>query len=104
MYQSTYKDLKILFDSIFDEHFETPTDDTTTPSVATAPVPNNSSGLSVSTLIDQEAQSASHSPSSSNLQSPSVHQGTAVDNSFEVNSFPPPNDVPFDKIFAPETS
>ena len=90
---------------MFNEHFETPTDDKTTPSVATTPVPNNSSGLSVSTLIDQKAQSASHSPSSSNLQSPSVHQGTAVDNSFEVNSFPPPpNDVPFYNIFGSETS
>ena len=100
----TDEDLKILFDSMFDEHFETPIDDTWSPSVTTAPVPYNSNGLSVSTLIDQEAQSASHSPSLLNLQSPSVHQGTAVHSSFEVNLFAPPDYVPSDSLFASKTS
>ncbi|GJV51013.1 retrovirus-related pol polyprotein from transposon TNT 1-94 [Tanacetum coccineum] len=46
--------------------------------VATAfPVPVNSAGTPSSTIIDQDAPSLSHSPSSSALQSPSSPQGIA---------------------------
>lgn len=61
-------------------------------------------GSSCPVSIDQDAPTASHSSTSSYFQSPPVHQGTAVDDSFEVNSFPPPNDVPFDNTLAPEFS
>ena len=59
--------------------------------------------LFLSQLI-KDAPSASQSPSSLNLESPSVHQSTAVVNSFEVNLFAPPEDVPFENVFAPESS
>ncbi|GKB90310.1 retrovirus-related pol polyprotein from transposon TNT 1-94, partial [Tanacetum coccineum] len=42
-------------------------------------VPVNSAGTPSSTSIDQDAPSPSHSPSSSALQSPSLHQGAAAD-------------------------
>ncbi|GJT45826.1 hypothetical protein Tco_0954541 [Tanacetum coccineum] len=42
-------------------------------------VPVNSTGIPSSTTIDQDAPSPSHSPSSSVLQSPSLHQGIAAD-------------------------
>ncbi|GKG29179.1 hypothetical protein Tco_0416544, partial [Tanacetum coccineum] len=41
----------------------------------TAQVPVNSTGTPLSTTIDQDAPSPSHSPSSLALQSPCSHQG-----------------------------
>ena len=87
-----------------DEYFELPIGDTPVPPAIVAHVPNDLNGPSCPVSIAQDAPSTSHSPTSSYILSPSVHQGTAVDDSFEVNSFPPPNDVPFDNTLAPEFS
>ncbi|GKG05078.1 hypothetical protein Tco_0315465, partial [Tanacetum coccineum] len=64
-------------------------------------VPVNSSGTPSSTTIDQDAPSPSHSPSSSALQSPSLHQGvTAQSTLMEDNPFPPVDNDPFVNMFA----
>ncbi|GKG04434.1 hypothetical protein Tco_0314821, partial [Tanacetum coccineum] len=58
-----------------------------------------------STTIDQDAPSPSQSPSSSALQSPSLHQGVAVDSTLiEDNPFTPVDNHPFINVFALEPS
>ncbi|GKC64944.1 integrase, catalytic region, zinc finger, CCHC-type containing protein, partial [Tanacetum coccineum] len=58
-----------------------------------------------STTIDQDAHSPSHSPSSSALQSPSLHTGVAADFTLmEENPFAPVDNHPFINVFAPELS
>ncbi|GJR89145.1 retrovirus-related pol polyprotein from transposon TNT 1-94 [Tanacetum coccineum] len=65
----------------------------------------NSAGTPSSTTIDQDAPSPSHSPSSSALQSPSLHKGIAADSTLmEDNPFSPVDNHPFIKVFAPEPS
>ncbi|GJQ96479.1 retrovirus-related pol polyprotein from transposon TNT 1-94 [Tanacetum coccineum] len=75
-------------------------------SVSPAPavsVPVNSAGTPSSTTIDQDAPSPSHSSSSSALQSPSLHQGVAVESTLmEDNPFAPVDNDPFINVFAPE--
>ncbi|GJV63991.1 retrovirus-related pol polyprotein from transposon TNT 1-94 [Tanacetum coccineum] len=67
------------------------------------PIPVNSAGTPSSTTIDQDAPSPSHSPSSSALQSPSIHQGVAAESTLvEENPFAPVDNDPFINIFAPE--
>lgn len=87
-----------------DECFEPPSVDTPVPPAIAAHVPNAQNGQSCSTSMAQDAPSASHSSTSSYIQSPSVHQGTAVDESFEVNPYAPPDVAPFKDTFAPESS
>ncbi|GJS45751.1 retrovirus-related pol polyprotein from transposon TNT 1-94 [Tanacetum coccineum] len=66
-------------------------------------VPVNSTGTPSSTSIDQDATSLSHSPSSSALQSPSLHQGVATESTLmEDNPFAPTDNDPFINVFAPE--
>ncbi|GJQ94630.1 retrovirus-related pol polyprotein from transposon TNT 1-94 [Tanacetum coccineum] len=57
---------------------------------------------SVSIPIDQEAPSRSHSPSSLDHQSSSVHQGVAAEHLFEVNPFAAADPEPFVNVFAPD--
>ncbi|GKC67236.1 integrase, catalytic region, zinc finger, CCHC-type containing protein, partial [Tanacetum coccineum] len=53
-------------------------------------IPVNSAGTPSSTTIGQDAPSPSHSPSSSALQSPSIHQGVAAKSTLvEENPFVP---------------
>ncbi|GJV50645.1 retrovirus-related pol polyprotein from transposon TNT 1-94 [Tanacetum coccineum] len=73
----TNKDLELLFQTMFDEYFETPTS-------------------------DHDAPSGSHSPSSSAHQSSSVHHGVATEHSFEVNPFAATEHEPFVNVFAPD--
>ncbi|GKA99682.1 retrovirus-related pol polyprotein from transposon TNT 1-94 [Tanacetum coccineum] len=80
----TYKELEILFQSMFDEYFKPPTVDRLVPSVPATQVPVNLSGPSVSISVDQDAPLGNHSPSSSDHQSSSVHHGVAADHSFEL--------------------
>ncbi|GJW80497.1 hypothetical protein Tco_0144472 [Tanacetum coccineum] len=62
-------------------------------------------GTPSSTTIDQDAHSPSHSPSSSALQSPSLHQGVAAESTLmEDNPFPPVDNDRFVNVFAPEPS
>ncbi|GKB88327.1 retrovirus-related pol polyprotein from transposon TNT 1-94 [Tanacetum coccineum] len=64
-----------------------------------------SAGIPSSTTIDQDAPSPSHSPSSSALQSLSLHQGvTAKSTLMEDNPFPLVDNDPFINVFAPEPS
>ncbi|GKG12070.1 hypothetical protein Tco_0346307, partial [Tanacetum coccineum] len=74
------------------------------PPAPAAQDPVNQSGPSVSISLDQDAQSDSHSPLSSSHKSSSVHQGVAVDHSFEVNPFALADHEPFVNVFAPDPS
>ncbi|GJZ18230.1 retrovirus-related pol polyprotein from transposon TNT 1-94 [Tanacetum coccineum] len=73
-----------------------------TPAVSVSVI---SAGTPSSTTIDQDAPSPSHSPSSSALQSLSLHQGVATESTLmEDNPFPPVDNDPFINVFAPEPS
>ncbi|GJW28074.1 retrovirus-related pol polyprotein from transposon TNT 1-94 [Tanacetum coccineum] len=98
----TNKDLELLFESMFDEYFETPTGDYQMPHVPAAPTPAIPTGPSVSISFDHDAPSGSHSPSSSAHQSSSVHHGVATEHSFEVNPFAATEHEPFVNVFAPD--
>nr|GEU31882.1 reverse transcriptase domain-containing protein [Tanacetum cinerariifolium] len=98
----TNKELEILFQSMFDEYFKPPTVDQPVPPTPVAQVLDNPIGPSVSISVDQDAHSTSHSPSSLNPQSSSIHQGITDNNSFEFNLFAPADNVPFVNIFASE--
>nr|GEV83748.1 hypothetical protein [Tanacetum cinerariifolium] len=96
----TNKELEILFQSIFDEYFEPPTVDRPVSLAPVAHVLDNPTGPSVSIFIDQNAPSTSHSPSSSDPHSSSIHQGVAYKNSFKVNPFAPTDNDLSINIFA----
>ncbi|GJZ46214.1 retrovirus-related pol polyprotein from transposon TNT 1-94 [Tanacetum coccineum] len=68
-------------------------------------VPVNSAGTPSSATIDQDAPSPSHLPSSSALQSPSLHQGIAVESTLmEHNPFTHVDNNPFINVFSLEPS
>ncbi|GKA44524.1 retrovirus-related pol polyprotein from transposon TNT 1-94, partial [Tanacetum coccineum] len=99
----TNKDLDILFQPMFDEYLEPPRVDRPVSSAPTVQVPVNSTGTPSSTTIDQDAPSLSHSPSSSALQSLSLHQDVAAESTLmEDNPFAPIDNDPFINVFAPE--
>ncbi|GJR12992.1 retrovirus-related pol polyprotein from transposon TNT 1-94 [Tanacetum coccineum] len=100
----TNKDLEILFQPMFDDYFEPHTVDRPVPPAPAAQVPVNLVDPSVSILVDQDAPSGTHSPSSSDHQSSTVHHGVAADHSLEVNPFAPVDNEPFVNIFAPDPS
>nr|GEV72210.1 retrovirus-related Pol polyprotein from transposon TNT 1-94 [Tanacetum cinerariifolium] len=65
--------------------------------------PVNSAGTPSSTIIDQDAPTLSISPSSSALQSHSLHQGVAAEpNYIEDHTIAPVDNNPFVNVFAPE--
>ncbi|GJW57011.1 copia protein [Tanacetum coccineum] len=94
------KELAILFQPMFDEYFESFMVDRLVPPAPAAQAPVNPTGPSVSIPIDQEAPSGSHSPSSSDHQSSSVHKGVTAEHSFEVNPFVVADPEPFVNVFA----
>ncbi|GJZ06319.1 integrase, catalytic region, zinc finger, CCHC-type containing protein [Tanacetum coccineum] len=99
----TNKDLEILFQPLFDEYLEPPRVERPVSLALAVQVPINSTGISSSTTIDQDAPSPSHSPSSSVLQSPSLHQGIAAESTLmEDNPFAPTDNDPFINVFASE--
>ncbi|GKA63056.1 hypothetical protein Tco_0762575, partial [Tanacetum coccineum] len=100
----TNKELEILFQPMFDDYFEPYTVGRPVPPAPAAQVLVNPIDLSVSILVDQDAPSGNHSPSSSNQQSSLVHHGVAADHSLEVNPFAPADNEPFVNIFAPDPS
>ncbi|GJV72598.1 retrovirus-related pol polyprotein from transposon TNT 1-94 [Tanacetum coccineum] len=101
----TNKELEILFQPMFDEYLEPPRVERPVSPAPAVSVPVNSAGTPSSTTIDQDAPSPSHSPSSSALQSPSLHQGVAADSTLmEDNPFAPVDNHPFINVFAPEPS
>ncbi|GKD22169.1 hypothetical protein Tco_1223872, partial [Tanacetum coccineum] len=101
----TNKELEILSQPMFDEYMEPPrVEKLVSPTLAVS-VPVNSAGTPSSTTIDQDAPSPSHSPSSSALQSLSLHQGVVADSTLmEDNPFAPVDNHPFINVFAPEPS
>nr|GEV84649.1 retrovirus-related Pol polyprotein from transposon TNT 1-94 [Tanacetum cinerariifolium] len=65
------------------------------------PVPVNSAGTPLSTAIEQDAPSLSHSPLSSALQSPCLHQGVAAESTLmDENPFAPVDKDLFINVFA----
>ncbi|GKF02118.1 retrovirus-related pol polyprotein from transposon TNT 1-94 [Tanacetum coccineum] len=99
----TNKDLEILFQPMFDEYLEPPRVERPVSPAPVVQVPVNSTGTPSSTTIDQVAPSPSHSPLSSALQSPSLHQGVAAESTLiEDNSFAPIDNDPFINVFAPD--
>nr|GEV06121.1 hypothetical protein [Tanacetum cinerariifolium] len=101
----TNKDLEILFQPMFDEYLEPPRVERPVPSALAVKVPVNSAGTPSSTTIDQDAPSPSHSPSSSALQSPSLHQGIAAESTLmEDNRIAFVDNNPLINAFAPEPS
>ncbi|GJU61876.1 retrovirus-related pol polyprotein from transposon TNT 1-94 [Tanacetum coccineum] len=63
--------------------------------------PSRKDGTPLSTTINQDAPSLSHSPSTSALQSPCLHQGvSAKPPIIEDNPFAPVDDNPFVNVFA----
>nr|GEW18745.1 hypothetical protein [Tanacetum cinerariifolium] len=68
-------------------------------------VPVNSAGTPSSTTIDQDAPSPSILPSSSALQSHSIHQGITAESTFmEDNPVAHIDNHPFINVFAPKPS
>ncbi|GJX13646.1 retrovirus-related pol polyprotein from transposon TNT 1-94 [Tanacetum coccineum] len=100
----TNKDLEILLQPMFDEYFEPPSVERPIPHAPTVQVPVVSAGTPSSTTIDQDAPSTSHSPSSSKVQPPILHQGVVARPSFEDNPFAQADNDPFVNVFAPKPS
>ncbi|GJW89318.1 hypothetical protein Tco_0164658 [Tanacetum coccineum] len=101
----TNKELEILFQLMFNEYLEpTRVKRPISPAPAIS-VSVTSFGTPSSTTIDQDAPSLSHSPSSSALQSLSLHQGVAAESTLMENDpFAPIDNDPFINIFALEPS
>ncbi|GJR51977.1 retrovirus-related pol polyprotein from transposon TNT 1-94 [Tanacetum coccineum] len=74
----TDKDLKLLFQTMFDEYFEVTRVDEPVPSATTDNAQVVPPGTSVSITFTQDAPSTSYSPSSSGIQSPVIHHDVAV--------------------------
>nr|GEW28380.1 putative mitochondrial protein [Tanacetum cinerariifolium] len=88
---------------MFDEYLEPPRVERPVSPAPAVPVPFNSVGTPLSTSIDQDAPSPSHSPSSSALHSSCLHQGVATEsNLMDENLFAPVDNDPFINIFAAE--
>ncbi|GJY07810.1 retrovirus-related pol polyprotein from transposon TNT 1-94 [Tanacetum coccineum] len=101
----TNKELEILFQPMFDEYIEPPRIERQVSPALVVQVLVNSAGTPSSTTIDQDAPSPSHSPSSSALQSPSLHQGVAAESTLmEDTPFAHVVNNPFINLFAPEPS
>ncbi|GJW41380.1 retrovirus-related pol polyprotein from transposon TNT 1-94 [Tanacetum coccineum] len=90
---------------MFDEYLEPPRVERPISPAPAVPAPVTSANTPSSTTIDQDAPSLSYSPSSSVLQSPSLHQGVADEPTIiEANPFAPVDNNPFVNVFAPEHS
>ncbi|GJX78503.1 retrovirus-related pol polyprotein from transposon TNT 1-94 [Tanacetum coccineum] len=99
------KELEILFQLMFDEYLEPSCVERSVSPAPAVPVLVNSASTPSSTTIDQDAPSPSHSPSSSALQSPSLHQGVAAGSTIiQDNPFAPIDNNPFVNVFTPEPS
>nr|GEU88486.1 integrase, catalytic region, zinc finger, CCHC-type, peptidase aspartic, catalytic [Tanacetum cinerariifolium] len=78
----TNNDLEILFQAMFDEYLEHPRVERSVSPAPALQAPVNSVGIPSSTTIDQDTRSPSISPSSSALQSHSLHQGITSKSTF----------------------
>nr|GEY17212.1 hypothetical protein [Tanacetum cinerariifolium] len=94
---------EISFQPMFDEYLEPPCAVRPVPPAQAVQAPVNSVGTPSSTTIDQDAPSPSISPSSSALQSHSLHQGVAAKpNYMEDHTVAPVDNNPFVNVFAPK--
>ncbi|GJV20119.1 retrovirus-related pol polyprotein from transposon TNT 1-94 [Tanacetum coccineum] len=100
----TDKDLEILFQPMFDEYFETHGAERPIPPAHAIHVLVVLAGTPFSTTIDQDAPSTSHSPSSSRIQAPILHQSVAVGPTIEDNPFAQADNISFVNVFALEPS
>ncbi|GKC93743.1 hypothetical protein Tco_1159185, partial [Tanacetum coccineum] len=82
----TDKDLKILFQPMFDEYFDQSTYSDPVPMATIVNAPIVSTNTSVSTTIAQDAHSTSHSLSSSQVHPPVFPQGVAAGPTIEDTS------------------
>nr|GFC05222.1 hypothetical protein [Tanacetum cinerariifolium] len=88
---------------MFDEYLEPPRAKRPVPPAQAVQAPVNSAGTPSSTTIDQDTPSPSILPSSSTLQSHSLHQGiTAEPNYIEDHTIAHVDNNPFVNVFAPE--
>nr|GEW45294.1 hypothetical protein [Tanacetum cinerariifolium] len=88
---------------MFAEYLEPPRVERSVSPAPAVPVSVDSAGKISSTSIDQDAPSPSHSPSSSALQSPCLHQGVVVESTLmDENPFAPVDNDPFINIFTPK--
>ncbi|GKE00306.1 retrovirus-related pol polyprotein from transposon TNT 1-94 [Tanacetum coccineum] len=71
---SSKKDWDILFQSMFDEYFNPPSSVISPQPPAVFPIPNDTTDTPSSTIIDQDAPSASTSPTTMETQDPVIHQ------------------------------
>nr|GEV97946.1 hypothetical protein [Tanacetum cinerariifolium] len=101
----TNKDLKILFQPMFDGYLEPPRVERLVSPTLAVQAPVNSAGTPSSTTVDQDAPSPSISPSSSALQSHSLHQSVTTESTvMEDNHVAPVDNNPFINVFALEPS
>ncbi|GKA99418.1 retrovirus-related pol polyprotein from transposon TNT 1-94 [Tanacetum coccineum] len=100
----TNKDLEILFQMMFDEYFEPSSVERPVPPALAVQVPVVLAGTPSSTTVGQDASSTSHSPSSSEVQAPSLHQGVVGGPTFKDNPFPQADNDPFVNMFVLEPS
>nr|GEW91004.1 retrovirus-related Pol polyprotein from transposon TNT 1-94 [Tanacetum cinerariifolium] len=99
----TNKELKILFQPVFDEYLEPPRVERPVSLALVVSVPANSAGTPSSTSIDQDAPSLSHSLSSLALQSVCLYQGVIAESTLmDGNPFAPIDNDPFINTFALE--
>nr|GEV81579.1 retrovirus-related Pol polyprotein from transposon TNT 1-94 [Tanacetum cinerariifolium] len=95
----TNKELEIMFQPMFDEYLEPPRAERPVPPAQAEQAPVNSAGTPLSNTIDQDAPT----PSSSALQSHSLHQGIAAKpNYMEERTNASIDNPPFVNVFAPE--
>ncbi|GJR59336.1 retrovirus-related pol polyprotein from transposon TNT 1-94 [Tanacetum coccineum] len=100
----TNKDLEILFQPMFDEYLKPSRVERPVSPAPAVQVPVNSTSTPSYTTIDQDAPSPTHSPSSSTLQSLSLHQAVAAESTLiEDNPFAPIDNDHFINMFALET-
>nr|GEX06989.1 hypothetical protein [Tanacetum cinerariifolium] len=96
----TNKELEILYQPMFDEYLEPPRAERPASPAQAVQAPVNSDDTPSSTTIDQDAPSLSISPTSSALQSYSLHQGVANESTFMEDN--PVAETPFINVFAQE--
>nr|GEX21691.1 hypothetical protein [Tanacetum cinerariifolium] len=100
---STNKELEILFQPMFDEYLEPPRAERSVSPAQAVQAPVHSAGTPLSTTINQDAPTPSISPSSSALQSHSLHQRVADEpNYMEDHTNAPVDNPPFINVFASE--
>ncbi|GJY13503.1 hypothetical protein Tco_0382812 [Tanacetum coccineum] len=96
------KDWDILFQPMFDEYFQPLPSDVFPVTPATAPLPADTTGIPLSTIIDQDAPSASTSPTTEETKAPVIHQG--VEEQLQGIQNAQFDNDPFINIFTPEPS